>query len=178
MFNRFDGLHEHLDGMLRFLETGGPVLWPIGVTAFALGALIIERHWYFWLDFPRKMIRMTARWKQRPDRGSWHAVRIREGMIAEAKLSLNRGMPMIRMLVALCPMLGLLGTVTGMMGVFDVMAVLGTGNARAMASGIYQAIIPTMAGMMVALPGLYFRAGLQRKIERRVERITHRLVIV
>ncbi|MCP4041595.1 MAG: MotA/TolQ/ExbB proton channel family protein [Gammaproteobacteria bacterium] len=170
-------MYEHLDGMLRFLETGGPVLWPIGVTASILGALIIERYWYFGLDFPRKMTRMVARWKLRPDRSSWYAVRIREAIIAEAKISLNRGMPLIRMLVALCPMLGLLGTVTGMMGVFDVMAVLGTGNARAMASGIYQATVPTMAGMMVALPGLYFRAGLQRKVERRVEKLTHHLVL-
>ncbi len=170
-------MHEHLDGMLRFLETGGPVLWPIGLTAFALGAIIIERYWYFQLDFPRKMAQLVSQWSARPDLSSWCAVQIREAIIAETKISLNRGMPLIRMLVALCPMLGLLGTVTGMMEVFDVMAILGTGNARAMASGIYQAIIPTMAGMMVALPGLYFRAELQRKVERRIERLTHHLVL-
>lgn len=170
-------MYEHLDGMLRFLETGGPVLWPIGVVAFILGALIIERYWYVQLDFPPKMAGTVTQWKGRHDHSSWYAVQIREAMIADTKIRLNRGMPLIRMLVALCPMLGLLGTVTGMMGVFDVMAVLGTGNARAMASGIYQAIVPTMAGMMVALPGLYFRAGLQRKVERRLEKLTHRLVL-
>ncbi|VAX11442.1 Ferric siderophore transport system, biopolymer transport protein ExbB [hydrothermal vent metagenome] len=170
-------MYEHLGGMLRFLETGGPVLWPIGVVAFAIGALVIERYWYFQLNFPHQMIHMVARWKHRTDHSSWYAVQVREAMIAEAKISLNQGMTLIRMLVALCPMLGLLGTVTGMMEVFDVMAVLGTGNARAMASGIYQAIIPTMAGMIVALPGLYFMVGLQRKVERRVEKLTHRLVL-
>jgi len=170
-------MHEHLDGMLRFLETGGPVLWPIGAVAFIMGALIIERYWYFQLDFAHKMNQMVTQWQQRSDRSSWCAVRIREAMIADAKIRLNRGMSLIRMLVALCPMLGLLGTVTGMMGVFDVMAILGTGNARAMASGIYQATIPTMAGMMVALPGLYFSAGLKRKVERRIEKLTHHLVL-
>jgi len=170
-------MHEQLDGMLRFLEIGGPVLWPIGVVAFVLGAMIIERYWYFQLDFPRKMAGMVAQWQDRQDHSSWYAVQIREALITEAKIGLNRGMLLIKMLVALCPMLGLLGTVTGMMGVFDVMAVLGTGNARAMASGIYRAIVPTMAGMMVALPGLYFRVGLQRKVERRIERLTHRLVL-
>ncbi len=170
-------MHENLDGMLQILQTSGPAIWPISLTAFILGAVIIERHWYYRLDFPRKMTRMVARWKQRPDRSSWNAVHIRKAMIAEAKIGLNRGMPLVPMLIAICPMLGLLGTVTGMMGVFDVMAVQGTANARAMASGIYQAIMPTMAGMMVALPGLYFQAGLRHKVERRVEKLAHHLVI-
>ena len=60
------------------------------------------------------------------------------------------------MLVATAPLLGLLGTVTGMIAVFDVMALTGTGNARLMASGISMATIPTMAGMVTALSGLYF----------------------
>jgi biopolymer transport protein ExbB len=170
-------MHDHLDGMLRFLETGGPVLWPIGVTAFAMGALIIERYWYFRWDFPRQMKDTAQLWTLRQDRSSWYAIRIREALIAEVRSKLNRGMPLIKTLIALCPMLGLLGTVTGMMGVFDVIAVLGTGNARAMASGIYKATIPTMAGMIVALPGLYFSAGLQRKVNRRIEKLTRRLVL-
>jgi len=63
-------MYEHLDGMLRFLETGGPVLWPIGVTAFALGAVIIERYWYFQLDFPHRMARQVDQWKDRLDHSS------------------------------------------------------------------------------------------------------------
>ncbi len=170
-------MYEHLDGMLRFLETGGPVLWPIGITAFVLGALIIERYLYFLWDFPRQMTKTVGRWQERQDRGSWYAIRIREALIADIKVKLNHGMPLIKTLIALCPMLGLLGTVTGMIGVFDVIAVLGTGNARAMASGIYKATMPTMAGMIVALPGLYFSVGLQRTITRRVEKITYRLTL-
>jgi biopolymer transport protein ExbB len=50
--------------------------------------------------------------------------------------------------------LGLLGTVTGMIQVFDVVAVLGTGNARALASGITMATLPTMVGMTVSIIGL------------------------
>jgi biopolymer transport protein ExbB len=67
---------------------------------------------------------------------------------------------MIKTLVALCPLLGLLGTVTGMIEVFDVMAVAGNGNPRAMASGVSMATIPTMAGMVAALSGLYMSAQL------------------
>ena len=53
-------------------------------------------------------------------------------------------------------MLGLLGTVTGMIEVFDVMAISGSGNARGMAGGVSQATLPTMAGMVAALSGMIF----------------------
>ena len=72
----------------------------------------------------------------------------------------------IKTLVALCPMIGLLGTVTGMVSVFDVMAISGTGNARAMASGVYRATLPTMAGMVVALSGIYFSVQLENLAKR------------
>ncbi len=65
--------------------------------------------------------------------------------------------------MAVCPLLGLLGTVTGMIHVFDVMAIQGSGNARAMAAGISMATTPTMAGMVVALSGLFFSSRLQQR---------------
>ena len=167
-------MHE-LANMLRFLETGGPVLWPIGVVAFVLGALIIERYWYFRREYPRQIATDVRQWNRRKEKDSWHALRFRETLITSTRANLDHTIPLIRMLVALCPMLGLLGTVTGMMAVFDVIGLLGTGNARAMASGIYKATIPTMAGMIVALPGLYFRVALQREVNRRVEKLTDRL---
>ncbi|MFP4002417.1 MAG: MotA/TolQ/ExbB proton channel family protein, partial [Alphaproteobacteria bacterium] len=74
-------------------------------------------------------------------------------------------------LVAVAPLFGLLGTVTGMVEVFDVMALTGSSNARAMASGITKATIPTMAGMVAALSGLYFSTQLERRARRAVERV-------
>lgn len=171
-------MFDALEDIRRFLETGGPVLWVIGLAGALLAALIIERYWFFRRDFPRQAEREVAGWLARSERGSWHALRIREAIIADASIGLKRTLPLIRTLVALCPLLGLLGTVTGMMAVFDVIAVLGTGNARAMASGISRATIPTMAGMMVALAGFYFRIGLQRQAERQVEQLADRLAII
>jgi biopolymer transport protein ExbB len=55
----------------------------------------------------------------------------------------------------ICPLLGLLGTVTGMIEVFDVMSISGSGNARSMASGVSRATIPTMAGMVGSLSGVF-----------------------
>ena len=60
----------------------------------------------------------------------------------------------IQTLIALCPVLGLLGTVTGMIEVFDVVSFFGTGNARALASGITKATLPTMTGMAISIVGL------------------------
>lgn len=168
---------QALDDIRRFLDTGGPVLWLIGLTAALLAALIIERYWYFRWEFARRTQRDVARWQAREDRHSWYALRIRETLISEADVRLNGTLPLIKLLVALCPMIGLLGTVTGMMEVFDIIAVLGTGNARAMASGISKATIPTMAGMVVAIPGLYFRVGLQREIKRRLMHFADHLTI-
>ena len=96
-------------------------------------------------------------------------------MISEARLSLSRMLPLLKALVALCPLLGLLGTVTGMIQVFDVVAALGTGNARAMAAGISRATIPTMAGLLVALPGLYFNLQLEQLTGRKAQELGDRL---
>ena len=73
---------------------------------------------------------------------------------------------MIKTLVAIAPLLGLLGTVTGMIEVFDVMALSGSSNARLMAGGVFKATIPTMAGMVAALSGLFFSSQLDRRSKR------------
>jgi biopolymer transport protein ExbB len=62
-----------------------------------------------------------------------------------------------------------MGTVTGMIEVFDVMALSGSGNARSMASGVSKATIPTMAGMVGALSGVFLVTLLTRRVEKEVE---------
>ena len=64
----------------------------------------------------------------------------------------------------MCPMIGLLGTVYGMIEVFEVLSFLGTGNPRAMSSGVAMATIPTMSGMVITLFGLYFYQDLNGRI--------------
>jgi biopolymer transport protein ExbB len=90
-------------------------------------------------------------------------------MISEVRLSSGRDLSLIQASVALCPLLGLLGTVTGMVGVFEIMAVLGTGNARAMADGVSKATVPTMAGMVAALSGMFVSFWLQKKAQAEVQ---------
>jgi biopolymer transport protein ExbB len=79
--------------------------------------------------------------------------------------------------VALCPLLGLLGTVVGMIGVFEVIAISGNDDAQAMARGVYRATIPTMAGLVVALTGIYFTVRLRRVADREASRLQDRLTL-
>jgi biopolymer transport protein ExbB len=90
-------------------------------------------------------------------------------------MSANQYLPIIKTLVALCPLLGLMGTVTGMIEVFDVMAVSGSGNARSMASGVSKATIPTMAGMVGALSGVFLATLLTQKVTTEVDNLEEQL---
>ena len=73
----------------------------------------------------------------------------------------------IRFLIKLCPLLGLLGTVSGMIGVFDVIASTGNSDVKAMAAGIYRATLPTMAGLILALSALYFSHQIRHQAEQK-----------
>lgn len=154
-----------------FLEMGGPVLLAIGVLTLVMWVLIFERLIYFRTGHRRLVNDVLAAWDARSERRSWYARRIREAMISRVSLSIDQFLPLIKTLVALCPLLGLLGTVTGMIVVFEVMAFSGTGNPRSMAAGVSQATIPTMAGMVAALSGLFATTLLSRYAHREVERL-------
>lgn len=147
--------------LAQFIELGGNVLWAIMAVLLLMWTLILERLWYVKVVHPRKVRQVVAAWNSRVDTTSWHARQIRERMISEISLELSRNVLLVKTLIALCPLLGLLGTVTGMLTVFDVMAITGTGNARAMAGGVSQATVPTMAGMVAALSGVYFGQRLE-----------------
>lgn len=158
-------LSEVMELVFDFLEKGGPVLLLIGGLLFLMWTLIFERVFYFSGGLKRDVAGVMSEWEARSDRRSWGAKRIREAMISETVLKINQNMALIKTLVALAPMLGLLGTVTGMIEVFHVMAV-GGGDAKLMAGGVSKATVPTMAGMVAALSGVFAQAYLGRVVER------------
>ena len=162
-------LIDIFESVRDFMELGGPVLTLIGWTIFAMWVLIVERLIFFQTGLRAQGQQVRDAWKARRDRKSWYAHSIRDGMISEFSMSANFAIPVIQTLVALCPLLGLMGTVTGMIEVFDVMALSGSGNARSMASGVSRATIPTMAGMVGALSGVFLVTLLTRRVDREVE---------
>jgi biopolymer transport protein ExbB len=83
----------------------------------------------------------------------------------EATPRLQRGLPLIAIASATAPLLGLLGTVTGMMETFRLITVFGTGDAKSLASGISEALITTEFGLVVAIPALIAHSLLSRKIQ-------------
>lgn len=152
-----------------FMELGGPVLTLIGWTIFGMWVLIVERMIYFQTGLKKLRADIHNAWEGRAERRSWNAHQIREGMISRYSMSASVSVPIVQTLVALCPLLGLMGTVTGMIEVFDAMAYSGSGNARSMASGVSKATIPTMAGMVGALSGVFLVTILTRRVETEVE---------
>ena len=166
-----DWLMAPIEAVRDFMELGGDVLTLIAITIFAMWVLIVERLIYFRTGLAKMSTDIHNQWEARPERKSWNARQIREAMVSRFSMAANVGVPVIQTLVALGPLLGLMGTVTGMIEVFDVMAISGSGNARSMAAGVSKATIPTMAGMVGALSGVFLITIITRSIETRVENL-------
>lgn len=154
---------EALESFNSFIYAGGPILVVIFTVAACMWTLLLERFWYFRFVHPRVVRDELGLWRRRAEHTSWASQQIQRLLVSRVEQSAKRGVAMIKTLVALAPLLGLLGTVTGMTEVFQIMAIAGSGNPRAMASGVSRSTIPTMAGMVVALSGMYFVARLQRR---------------
>ena len=162
-------LADAFEAIRDFMELGGPVLRWIAVVIFVMWALIIERLLFFKTNLKTIAKDIRSNWEGRAERRSWNAHQIREGMISRFSMETNGPIMMIKTLVALCPLLGLMGTVTGMIKVFGAMATSGSGNVRAMAAGVSQATVPTMAGMVGALSGVLLVTLLTRRAAREIE---------
>jgi biopolymer transport protein ExbB len=171
-------LADPLEAVLDFMERGGDILYLILAVTFFMWALILERQWYYRRLFPAEAREVIETWRARQDQTSWYAHRVRDLLISRVRQNLQHSLLVVKTLVAVCPLLGLLGTVTGMIEVFDVMAIAGGGNVRAMAAGVSKATIPTMAGMVAALSGLYFSVSMERFAQRETERVADHLTHV
>lgn len=162
-------LMDGYDSISGFMDRGGSVLWVIAFLLLLKFSLILERLWYLHSTHAKRVKHTLAVWNARSDKNSWKAKQIRRMMISEISLDLRGSLPMIESLVVICPLLGLLGTVTGMIEVFFVMALTGGGDAKSMAGGVSKATIPTMAGMVGALSGIFAFNFLKNKVDRDLE---------
>lgn len=166
-----------LDLIRNFLHAGGPVLWLIIVLSGVIGFLISERYFYLLRIYPHQLDAYMMEWDRLNQTRKDYRRSLRDMIISQAKLKLSQPLPLLKTMIAICPLLGLLGTVTGMVEVFDVIAVQGTSNARAMAAGISRATLPTLAGMVIALPGLYFSLLLDQRVENSVRWLGDQLTL-
>jgi len=157
---------SYSDGFASLFEQGGLVLWTILAASFYLWILLAERYYFHWQQIPDLREKLRTEWRQQP-RALSRPLTIRriDALVDALRTQANRNIIALRVLVSILPMLGLLGTVSGMIKVFEVITVFGTGNTRGMAFGISEALVTTMAGLFTALSGLYFVTDLERRAE-------------
>jgi len=155
----------------EFLDSGGWVTRWILLACCVLIAVVLERAWFLLKVYPKLRGEALADWHGRVDRRSWAAQRIRIALISQLRAALESGLPVIRVMVPMAPLLGLLGTVIGMLQVFDAMAFTRGGDTRAMADGISHAMVATMAGLVVSVIGLFFGNLFTSRVRSETERL-------
>lgn len=170
-----------------YLRAGGPLMYPLVVISIAMWLLIIERSLFLGRLYRKNMSLALAeqhcRENRIPDPSQYRGVMallvtrflqrrsgnanldqfILDESVIAINLHLNNHLAAIGVLAAIAPLIGLLGTVTGMIATFDVLAIFGTGNSKAMAAGISEALITTQTGLLLAVPGLYMKNFLTRR---------------
>lgn len=166
-----------LDNIQAFVAAGGNVLLIIMVVTFVMWLLVLERVLFFSTAGSSVRKRAEKDWAARDDKTSWYAHVIREKSISEVRQATSANIGVIKGIIAILPLLGLLGTVTGMVEVFDVMASTGSSNARLMAGGITKATIPTMAGLVASLSGIIMMIIIESRADRQVRDATHNIEI-
>lgn len=153
----------------QLIIAGGPLVLWILLAGIVMWTLIFERLWFFRAHLPRMTGELLRDWNSRRDHQSWSAHQIRKAMISRLNSAMAENMPVLKVLVPMCPLLGLVGTVHGMLEVFDSMAILGSADARTMASGVSKAMNCTMTGLAVSITGMYpvfyFQSAIRKKTE-------------
>jgi biopolymer transport protein ExbB len=171
-----DFLEAPLQAVINMRNLGGPVVVWIFVACVLMWTIVIERAWYLRKVHPVATATQESVWRQRTERTSWASRAIRAAMISRLNAGLTRNLQVLRVLVPMCPLLGLIGTVAGMLTVFDSMAALGSADARSMATGVSEAMTCTLAGLAVSITGIYpsyyFRNRAKRETELLAERFT------
>ena len=180
--------------LAQWIAAGRAFIWPI-IAVFVLGVFIVLERVIALarrrVD-PRRLVQVASRLAEDDAAGAARIVQdgtspldrvlraglkalgkpreLREAAVEQALLAetaqLSRGLPAIAVLAGVAPLLGLLGTVTGMIDMFSVIAAAGSGNAKSLSGGISEALICTQAGMLAAIPLLLAHAWLGRLADR------------
>jgi len=179
---------------IRMLKYGGAVMIPIGICSLAALAIILERAFALRRSkvlAPKVLALVETYNGSTPDEAALMACRRAKGAFAriiETVLktrrldhaqaietmhatgrtevgALERGLTALEIVAGISPLLGLLGTVLGMVNVFDAITVGGLGNPQTLSSGISKALVTTVAGLVVAIPALAFHSWFSRRVD-------------
>lgn len=142
--------------MMIWMERGGPVMWPLLALSLLAATLVIER-----LLFWARERRASALDVLRERRAALGEDADLEQLLDALQQRLERGMATLDTIIAAAPMLGILGTVLGVIGAFESLAARSTPDPMAVTGGISQALITTASGLVIAL-GVLFPYGFFR----------------
>ena len=182
-----------LGDLISYFRGGGLVMYPLLLISAFMWTLIFERVIAFHrLEFHDMGMDELLRWyreeRRQPEKNGLRQqigyylqarrtadTQLNRRLLDECYLKLapgiDRHISVIGALAMVSPLLGLLGTVTGMMTTFDVISLFGTGNSRALAGGISEALITTQSGLLVSIPGVFAGAVLALRARRLHERL-------
>jgi biopolymer transport protein ExbB len=157
----------------QFLARGGVVMPLIFVLSFLMWLLILDRYRRLHLLTVGPSIAAPDPDQTQRLHGPRVARRLHRQQVADLAVDARRYLPLIRTLIQTLPLLGLLGTVSGLIHCFEGIALFGENNRRAVASGIAEALIATLSGLVTALSGLYFSVDLEQRAARLRARAEH-----
>ncbi|MCA8837626.1 MAG: MotA/TolQ/ExbB proton channel family protein [Gammaproteobacteria bacterium] len=169
-----------LQSVRDFVELGGPVMYLISGLMVIMWVLLFERFYFHRYKFPRLAGDVKRSWDETSKRFNsslWHLRHFKAYLVSMVSSQLENRLLLISTCIAICPLLGLMGTVTGMIEVFESLAITGSSNPRLMAAGISKATIPTMAGMVAALSGISGEGWLKGSLRRKKREISEQIVI-
>ncbi|MEM5528038.1 MotA/TolQ/ExbB proton channel family protein [Gammaproteobacteria bacterium AS21] len=142
---------------------GGIVFVALSLLGLFLFSLIVGRLWFRFFDYPKRLQQCKAA----------QDIKCLTVLTGSTQRSLQYSMGLIRTTIKVCPLLGLVGTVVGMIEIFDVIALNGVSSAQLMAAGVAKAILPTMAGMVLAISAMFMFAYIQRWALKQRRIISH-----
>lgn len=184
--------------MLELFLKGGPVMYPLLLCSVLGVAIVVERVYFFWsqrADNETLMDTVRAALSQGRILEAAQAAKREKGPVAavlaaavahygksrrvvteqvekvgqEEIYRLEKGLTLLDVLVGIAPLLGLLGTVTGIIRSFNVLgAMQGVAEPAVLSSGIAEALVTTAAGLLIAIPLMAVNAYFYRVVDRRV----------
>ena len=183
--------------MLELIQAGGPLMWPLMLCSIISLAIVIERFWSLQTKriAPKNLVAQVWQWAKNKELDSDKIQELRKGSALGRLLAtglanihherevmkesieevghhvvheLDRFLNTLGTIAAISPLLGLLGTVIGMIKVFAVITTEGVGDPGILAAGISEALITTAAGLTVAIPTLMFYRYFRGKVDELV----------
>jgi biopolymer transport protein ExbB len=166
--------------LFELLKQGGWAMYPLGTLSLALFALILfswlqTSRGYFgfkpsrWTDLPViqqiEAIAATDNDNQRP------SAEILEEKVYSVEANTLRWIQYMNVIATIAPMVGLLGTVSGMIGAFQTIATGGMGKPELLAGDIGEALITTATGLTIGIPAMIFYFVLRNRLDSRIEEL-------